>query len=662
MEKMKIVFKENWFIILILFFALIKQIMVSCIPIFGITNGVHDDLMMVNMGYSLLHGDWLGTYSQYTLVKGMFFPFFLAVSNFVGISYINSANLFYTFSCIFFIYSIKPFWNEKKDKKVLFLIYLVLLFNPVSYAQWTLQRLYRNGMTLSQVLIIFGVYFNAYLRIKENKIGIINLILGGIILASFVNTREDAIWLYPFVLIITIVLIIKRIKIKKLSLSAFSYVIPILILILTNIGISLINYNYYGIFTTNELNAKPFKSIMQSIYKIDDENITDKVAAPRSKINRLYEMSPTINSIKDELEISLDKWSKMDMNPNDNEVENGWFFWSLRDAVSMAGYYQNATMAADFYTKASSEIEEYIKNNNVETIAVMPSSLMAPYQSSYFSQIINAILKISKYLVTFQEVETISSASVDDEKIGIEQFEALANTIAYDSKVNAYINGYIYSKNEDKLKLELYDTNDNFIHGIDLKNEAGQVIDDTNKSLDKYFINEKFEINTSSLYIKIINLTTNKEYIVNFSDPNSGNLDNNIVYNFNEKFANSKYDDIYLLTKRYERRLNLIGKIYKLINPIVFLISVLLYIFMTIKIIINRKNYQLLQIWLINLSIILSLFVLILGVSYNEVSSCFSIRYMYLSGAYPLLLMFEFLTIGYIIKVKLLGRKKKYEK
>ena len=48
------------------------------------------------------------------------------------------------------------------------IIFIILLFNPVSYASWTLQRVYRNGVTLAQVLFIFGGYFAVFLKRKEN--------------------------------------------------------------------------------------------------------------------------------------------------------------------------------------------------------------------------------------------------------------------------------------------------------------------------------------------------------------------------------------------------------------------------------------------------------------------------------------------------------------
>ena len=42
---------------------------------------------MINIGNSLLSKKWLGTYDQFTLVKGMMFPLFLAISHYIGIPY-----------------------------------------------------------------------------------------------------------------------------------------------------------------------------------------------------------------------------------------------------------------------------------------------------------------------------------------------------------------------------------------------------------------------------------------------------------------------------------------------------------------------------------------------------------------------------------------------
>lgn len=71
---------------------------------------------------------------------------------------------------------------------------------------------------------------------------------------------------------------------------------------------------------------------------------------------------------------------------------------------------------------------------------------------------------------------------------------------------------------------------------------------------------------------------------------------------------------------------------------------------------IKRKNNELVANWLALTGILLSVFVLMLGVSYNEIASCFSISYMYLSGTYTLVLAFNFIAIFSIID-KLIKRK-----
>ena len=102
MKKIKDIVMKHKFITIILVLSIIKQIMVSCLPLLAISNGTHDDMMMVNMAENLLNGHWLGIYSQYTLVKGIFFPAFLALSNFIGISYINAA-IYYILLLVYFL-------------------------------------------------------------------------------------------------------------------------------------------------------------------------------------------------------------------------------------------------------------------------------------------------------------------------------------------------------------------------------------------------------------------------------------------------------------------------------------------------------------------------------------------------------------------------------
>lgn len=83
----------------------------------------------------------------------------------------------------------------------------------------------------------------------------------------------------------------------------------------------------------------------------------------------------------------------------------------------------------------------------------------------------------------------------------------------------------------------------------------------------------------------------------------------------------------------YVNRVNTIVKIYQSIGIFVFILAIICYCGLTIILIVYIKNHKsiILTQWLFITSIILSLVVLILGVSYNQIATVHSINYLYLS-------------------------------
>lgn len=553
---MKKFWKKNWFIICILIFTIIRLVLTASIPITGFPSQVYDDDLMVKMAESIRSGKWLGEYDSNTLVKGPFFPFLLALINYIGLSYINVMNIIYIMACAYFIYTIK---NLFKSKISLLIIYILLIFNPVSYASWTLQRVYRNGITLAQVLFIIGSMYALYERRNQKSIKglIVFPIIAGLALSSLWLTREDGIWILPFVLMVIIITIvslivknridnIKKIRINKnLVLKLITAVLPIILLIVSLNIVRLVNKNYYGVSVYNEISDGYFGKVIKIMYSVKtDENI-EYVTVTRKKLNMLYEQSETLNSIKNELEKSMNAWDGADRKPGDGQVEDGWFWWALKSAVEEKGMYENAEMANEFYKKIYEEIDTAIKEGNLETQISMPSNLMSPWKSEYFIKLPVEMAKTSWYIANFNEVETVNRISEDNSRL----YEAL--------------------------------TNDNAIYSTDV-NENPDV-------MPKY-------------------------------------------------------------TQKYVDRLNNIGKIYKMCGVIFTVISLIIYVVFTVNVIRKKYRKELINMWLLLTGIGCSLLVLIAGVSYNQITACFSRYYMYLSGAYPLLIAFWGIAVCGIIE------------
>lgn len=443
LDNMKKILKKYGFIIAIIVFAILKQLLVANIPITPYPNQAYDDNMMVEMSKNIRAGNWLGEYNSNVLVKGPVFPIILAVINYLGLSYIGTMNFIYTLSCIFFVYTLR---RVLKTKKSLLIVYLVLLFNPVSYAVWTLQRVYRNGITLAQVLFIIGSLFEMYQRREEKAIKLLPFgIIGGISLASLWLTREDGIWIIPFVIVVTLIMAVSiiieyfkknnngkmKVHLKSFIAKLIICILPIIILFMSLNIIRFINYNKYGVYEYNEINDGYFGKVIKTIYSVKTDEDIKYVTATRKKINILYEYSETLNSIKNELEASMDAWDYNDRTPGDTQVEDGWFWWSLKQAAENANKYENAKTSNEFYKKIYNEINQAIKEGKIETQISMPSNLMSPWKANYFIELPKQVLRTMWYVVNFEDVKTVN-ASTDipiDEK-GVSKFEAMTNNLA----------------------------------------------------------------------------------------------------------------------------------------------------------------------------------------------------------------------------------------
>ena len=86
--------KDKQFLLFAIFFLIIKMILMKDVTIYAITTAFADDQLMVHIAEKLLRLNWLGGYNHYTLAKGCFFPFFLAVGKFFHIDFISCVQIF----------------------------------------------------------------------------------------------------------------------------------------------------------------------------------------------------------------------------------------------------------------------------------------------------------------------------------------------------------------------------------------------------------------------------------------------------------------------------------------------------------------------------------------------------------------------------------------
>ncbi len=379
------------------------------LPSFVISNMVYDDALMMSKLFSLIDGKYFGIYNALTLVKGCIYPLVLFIAYKLHISYSIFLTILYILSCIYFTLSLK---SITKRKWILVVIYIVLLFNPVSYSIELLQRLYRNSLSIIEILFFLGVIFRILTNKKES---VYNYIFLGLIISIMYLTKEENIWVFVILFLVYIYKLYKKHKFKNIMY----YLIPLFEIIICLNIVCLINYKYYKIYTYNELNKSEFKKAYTNILKIKDENNKYNVPITKNTLYKLYEKTTVFNLNKKNIDLMYEMGAE-----ENGEIYSGNMVWYFKSFVFAANQFKSGEESERYFYYLNKEIEELFKKGEFKK------------KFSFFSIFINA--------PTFNDIKKLP--------------KALLNTIIYTSSYKdiKVINNKNYSNWKYDKKYRIY--------------------------------------------------------------------------------------------------------------------------------------------------------------------------------------------------------------
>ena len=380
--------------------------------------------MFVKEALSILDNRWLGPYDDITLSKGIFGILFLVSANILGISYLTFSQIFYFLACISVIHMLN---NFIKNKKILLIIYLVLLFNPISFSD-AFSFVYREGVYTSLILFFIAFSFCIFFNYKSLLKTMVYSFLFGLTYTSIYFCREENVWLVPYILVagfIIVIFIFKDKECKQKFGKVLSIIgVPVGILIITTIIISSINYKYYGRFITNDYTSKDFTDAYGALTRIKQDNYIERVPLNEETRKKLYELSPKFKELEPYMEgpwVDIYRYI-------DNDIQDGFLYWALRIAVREAGYYKNAATARDFYIDLADEINDLCDSKKLECLPKR-SSLLAPLHKSLIDNLFEYIPKAFATQITYKYVDAHISKKYDDAAIPklFYQYQTLTN-------------------------------------------------------------------------------------------------------------------------------------------------------------------------------------------------------------------------------------------
>ena len=313
-----------------------------------------DDGLMMRLATSIREGNWLGEYDYLTLGKHSFFALWLAFLNVLHVNFLVGGQLLYAAACLVLLAAVKPLFRTNAARG---LVFLAVLWLPASWAQFTL-RVYRDNIYPALVLLALGGLVGAFCRFAQPaKKAVPYYVVAGAALAAAWLCHEDNALLLPFVGCAAAVYLVFLFTSKTAGQKRAKLALLLLPLALWAGGITAwkaMNYRYYGRFIVSDFSQGEFADAMGALTRVAPDAQQRYIPIPYQTRQMLYEISPTLASIQDEIE-NGDMYSRYGYADKPEFIANG-IHWMLREAAANAGVYATPETARAFWQAVADEV------------------------------------------------------------------------------------------------------------------------------------------------------------------------------------------------------------------------------------------------------------------------------------------------------------------
>lgn len=319
-----------------------------------------DDYLFIRLAGHLARMEWLGPYDHFTLVKGMFYPLWIAVAFRMGIPLLVSQHLLYVGSSLVLLMALRP---ARLPRWSLLLLAAALLTNPYTLS---FQLVMRDGIYDSLALLVLACAIGLHLR-KDGPPRLMAAWAAGMgtAFAAFWLTREEGVWLAGSLALLTGAGLVFHVLRRRAGLARPVLLLaPYAIWAVVLLCVSTANYRTYGVFGTVEFKAGPLLHAYGNLLRIKPAAFQPFVPVTAEVRQKVYEVSPSFAGLRPYFEGRPGRrWARMSTvltrQPAANmEICGAYFIWAFRDAVAKAGHCKTGRSAMRFYEKMAREIDD----------------------------------------------------------------------------------------------------------------------------------------------------------------------------------------------------------------------------------------------------------------------------------------------------------------
>src|SRR5437588_4983534 len=256
--------RHSWLLLIcVLVLLALKLWLVAAQPVVAHANASFDDRLYLALAEQVIKGNWLGPYSQFTLMKGPMYSLFIAGTFLSGLPLPIAQHLLYLCGCALLVLVLRPCFSADWQA---FILFALLWWQPMSYMELDILR--QNIYTPLTLLLFAGLCAletrrgaGVYLRLAWGA-------LLGISAAAFYLTREEEIWVVPGAIFLIGAAAWNSWRAGERLRPLF---VPLLTAAICAAGIlgtvCTLNYRHYGWFGTVEFRSREFPSAYGAVQR-----------------------------------------------------------------------------------------------------------------------------------------------------------------------------------------------------------------------------------------------------------------------------------------------------------------------------------------------------------------------------------------------------------
>ncbi len=427
-------------------------------PISILAIAAHDDGLFMSLGRHLAEGRWLGSFSQFTLMKGPGYPAFLAANNWLGTPVSFAHAVFHCAAVTFFVFVAHRFIRSLFLSGLLFTL---LLWQPVSLTS-DLLHVRRERLYFDQLLVFLAAFAWALFGARYVGQRLLFAALGGASFGWFWLTREEGVAVTPGLAILLGAAAIQSYREKRLASLGALLVVAIGVFASTQVAFRAGNWMAYGSFVGVDFKETNFQRALQALHSVRSGGTKRYVAMTHATRQHVNAVSPTFASTDSYFKGPGRGWEQFGCAIHSStcgEIGAGHFVWALRDVAERRGHFSSPAAASTFFGRLADEVKAACSKGLLECVS-QPFAEMPPVTWHQLAQGLGENFQRMVKLLLIPRLGE-EPASSDGNEVELEAFLRFLNYPRHTKSQDVaglftvWISGWYYRSGADWLSLSV---------------------------------------------------------------------------------------------------------------------------------------------------------------------------------------------------------------